>query len=76
MENITVNKELFLLELHALMVKYNVSIVFSVSEYSDTHGLSNERLVITQRLHKSFKQKELCSFYGWSFNAHDVEGEL
>jgi hypothetical protein len=42
-------REEFLKELKALLKKYDVTIGFSVSECSDTHGLHDDKLVIEHK---------------------------
>lgn len=61
----------FLSELRALLEKYDASIGFSVSSCSDTHGLSDERMVITRRKPFTLTEREVFSANGWTLDAND-----
>jgi hypothetical protein len=64
----------FLVELQALLSKYNADISFSVGSCSDTHGLYDEKMVISRRLDpKSFKEVDILEVSGWSINAYDLK---
>ncbi len=60
-------KKEFLSELKALLKKYDVAIGFSVSECSDTHGLSGEKMIIYH------KDKNWLEVYGWEINHTDIK---
>ena len=60
----------FLEELQALLDAYKASISFSVSWCSDTHGLSEERMVV------EIENKEIASVDGWSLTAYDLRSEV
>lgn len=62
-------QQMFLEELRNLLEQYNASISFSVSEWSDTHGLSEERMVV------EIGNKEVATVYGWDLNASDLYPE-
>lgn len=67
-------KEEFLQKLKALMKEYRVSIGFDVGECSDTHGLYDERMVITHRvLPNEFLEEDWLVVEGWGFSSHDIE---
>ena len=56
-------------ELKVLLAKYNAGICFSVSAFSDTHGLSNEELVCYEIRNSSMEYK-LAE--GWSVDENDL----
>lgn len=61
-------------ELKDLLKKYNASINFSVSDCSDTYGLSGEKMVVSVRPDmKSFKEIDILEVRGWSIDAGDIE---
>jgi hypothetical protein len=69
-------KEQFLKELKDLMVKYKVSIGFSVGECSDTHGLYNEKILVDHRPNpNSWKEETWLAVPGWWLGAEDIETE-
>lgn len=63
----------FRAELKALLEKYRVSISFSVSECSDTYGLSGEKMVISHRPDpKSFREVDIVEIRGWVIDAFEL----
>jgi hypothetical protein len=60
-------KEEFLKEFKALLEKYDVSINFSVSGCSDTHGLYDEKMVIDH------KDKIWFEVNGWCIDACELK---
>lgn len=72
MTNIEIQK--FIVELKTLLTKYNASIAFSVSSCSDTHGLYDEKMVVSIRPDsKSFKEIDILEVPGWNISAGDIE---
>ena len=72
MTNMEIQK--FRCELKDLLAKYNASINFSVSDCSDTYGLSGEKMVVSIRPDKkSFKEIDILEVRGWSIAAGDIE---
>lgn len=64
----------FLAELKALLSKYNASINFSVGSCSDTHGLYDEKMVVSIRPNpKSFKEIDILEVHGWCIDAHEID---
>lgn len=57
----------FLKELKKLLKTYNVSIGFKVSDSSDTCGLSDERMVITQ------SNDTWLTVDGWNLSYRDID---
>ena len=57
----------FLKELKKLLKTYNVSIGFNVSYSSDTYGLSDERMVITQ------SNDTWLTVDGWHLSYKDID---
>lgn len=69
-------KKEFLKKLRALLDEYDVAICFSVSECSDTYGLSNEKLVFDHRISKdSFAEERWLEVNGWCCGATDIPTE-
>ena len=69
------NKE-FLVELKALLEKYNADISFSVGSCSDTHGLYDEKMVISRRITpNSWKEEDILEVPGWYISANDIDPE-
>lgn len=67
-------KDEFIKELAALLKKHNACISFSVGDCSDTHGLYDEKMVVTRRPDpKSFEEETLLEVSGWSLAAYDLE---
>jgi hypothetical protein len=62
-------KDAFLVEFKALLEKYNVDIYFSVSPCSDTYGLSEEKIVVSQ------KDKVWLEVDGWGIESCDIKTE-
>lgn len=63
----------FRAELKALLEKYRVSINFSVSDCSDTYGLSGEKMVISHRPDaKSFREVDIIEIRGWVIDAFEL----
>ena len=72
MTNMEIQK--FRSELKDLLAKYNASINFSVGSCSDTHGLYDEKMVVSIRPDmKSFKEIDILEVRGWSIAAGDIE---
>ena len=72
-----VNTDQFLTELRDLLVKYNASINFSVGSCSDTHGLYDEKMVISVRPDPAkFKEVDILEVNGWGISAYDINMEL
>ena len=72
MTNMEIQK--FRSELKDLLVKYNASINFSVGSCSDTHGLYDEKMVVSIRPDpKSFKEIDIIEVPGWGISAGDIE---
>lgn len=66
-------KEEFLQKLKALMEEYRVSIGFTVGDCSDTHGLYDEKMVITHRVHPDkFHEEYWLIVEGWDFSSRDI----
>ena len=66
-------KEEFLQKLKALMEEYRVSIGFSVGDCSDTHGLYDEKMVITHRIHPNeWGEEDWLTVDGWDFSSRDI----
>lgn len=64
----------FLVELQALLEKYKADISFSVSSGSDTHGLYDEKMVISIRPDsKSWKEIDILEVNGWSISGYDIK---
>jgi len=64
----------FRAELKALLEKYRVSINFSVSDCSDTYGLSGEKMVISHRPHtKSFREVDIIEINGWCISPYELK---
>lgn len=59
----------FLIELKDLLKKHNAHIGFSVGECSDTHGLYDEKMVI------SIKNEDIFEIDGYGFSWYDMEIE-
>lgn len=59
----------FLIELKDLLKKHNAHISFSVGECSDTHGLYDEKMVI------SIKNEDIFEIDGYGFSWYDMEIE-
>ncbi len=57
----------FLKELKKLLKTYNVSIGFKVSDSSDTYGLSDERMVVTQ------SKDTWLTVDGWHLSYKDID---
>ena len=66
------DKELFQQEFKALLEKYNVGIVFSVEERSDTYGIYGEKMVVYHQPADSFNTENWIEVDGWSINKSDV----
>ena len=65
---------IFLRELADLLEKYNASISFSVGSCSDTHGLYDEKMVISIRPDpKSWKEIDVLEVDGWAISASDID---
>lgn len=67
-------KKDFLNKLQALLEEYKANIYFTVSPYSDTHGLHDEKMVISSSLFSSSKFKEDIWYEqnGWSIDNYDL----
>lgn len=65
-------KNEFLKELKDLLMKYNVGISFDVSDCSDTHGLSGEKMVVYHKDPSSFKTENWLVVDGWFINEGDI----
>ena len=75
MDNNIKNK--FLRELADLLEKYNANIGFSVGSCSDTHGLYDEKMVISIRPDpKSWKEFDILEVDGWNFSASDIDCQI
>lgn len=71
MHNINID---FLTEFKALLTKYNADISFSVGSCSDTHGLYDEKMVISRRLSPdNWKEEDIIEVSGWSISASDID---
>jgi hypothetical protein len=66
-------KQEFLKEFKALLEKYNVGISFSVSDCSDTYGLSDEKLVVYHREPKTYHTETWLEVDGWALDKNDIE---
>jgi hypothetical protein len=62
----------FLQELRSLMEKYRVGIGFDVGQGSDTHGLYDEKMVISARVGDSFKTVDILEVDGWGIDYRDI----
>ena len=62
-------KQQFLAEFKALLEKYDVAISAVVSEYSDTHGISGQKMEIYGRE----TSETWLSVDGWEINFRDIE---
>ena len=62
----------FRAELKALLSKYNASINFSVGSCSDTHGLYDEKIVISHTVPETFKDIDILEVDGWGISAGDI----
>ena len=68
-----INNE-FLTEFKALLAKYNADISFSVGSCSDTHGLYDEKMVISRRLSPdNWKEEDIIEVSGWSISSRDID---
>lgn len=71
-DNNLTNEE-FLAELKSLLEKYNADISFSVGSCSDTHGLYDEKMVISRRPDpNSWKEIDIISVNGWGISSTDL----
>lgn len=61
----------FRAELKALLSKYNASINFSVGS-CDTHGLYDEKMVISHTVPGTFKDIDILEVNGWGISAGDI----
>jgi hypothetical protein len=67
----------FLAELKSLLKKHNAEISFSVGSCSDTHGLYDEKMIISRRPNpKSWKEETILEINGWTINAYELEQEM
>ena len=66
------DKEAFQQEFKALLEKYNVSISFQVSECSDTHGLSGEKMIVYHTIPNTFKTEDWIEVDGWGIDKDDL----
>ena len=66
-------KKEFLNKLESLLGEYQATISFSVSPCSDTHGLNDEKLVISSSLltKNQFNEEIWFETYGWSIDHYD-----
>jgi hypothetical protein len=64
-------KQQFLAEFKALLEKYDVAISAVVSGYSDTHGISGEKMEIYGRE----TSETWLSVDGWEINFRDIKAE-
>jgi hypothetical protein len=62
----------FRAELKALLTKYNATISFSVGSCSDTHGLYDEKMVISHTVPGTFKDIDILEVDGWGISAGDI----
>lgn len=63
----------FLKKLKDLMTEYRMSIGFSCGEYSDTHGLYDEKIVIYHQPDpNSFKENCVLEVNGWWMTPGDI----
>ena len=70
----TIEHAQFLAELKALLSKYNASINFSVGSGSDTHGLYDEKMVVSIRPNpKTFQEIDILEVHGWVIDAHEID---
>lgn len=60
----------FKMELKELLKKYNASISFSVGECSDTHGLYDEKMVLT--INENSREEESEHINGWDVSSHEL----
>lgn len=60
----------FKVELKELLERYNASISFSVGEGSDTHGLYDEKMILT--VNEDSKEEEAEHINGWDVSAHEL----
>jgi hypothetical protein len=60
----------FLIELKALLEKYNASIDVDYHDCSDTHGMQGEAM----RVSVGKESKEIC--WGWGIEANDIKLEV
>ena len=62
----------FLKELSELLAKYNACISFSVGEGSDTHGLYNEKMIISRQPDpNSWEDIDIKVVDGWVIDSSD-----
>lgn len=59
-------------ELKALLEKYNFDIGFTCSECSDTHGLSDDHLIITDNA----TNERVVDFGGWWITSGSIDDAL
>lgn len=71
MTNIEIQQ--FRAELKDLLAKYNASICFSVGSCSDTHGLYDEKMVVSHTIPGTFNDIDLLEVDGWGISAGDIE---
>ena len=72
MTNVEKENNLFLKELGELLAKYNADISFSVGECSDTHGLHDEKMIISRRPDpNSWKEIDIKVVDGWTIDSSD-----
>ena len=68
-------REEFLIKFAALLKEYNATILFSVGEGSDTHGLYDEHMKVWHQPDPTkFAEEEWLRVDGWTMNHHDIEG--
>lgn len=68
------NRVQFLKELRSLLEEHKVSISFSVSEDSDTHGLYDPKITINHRPNpRSWKEDCWLSVQGFGVDSSDIE---
>ena len=73
MENINDDDKQFLLELAALLKKYNASIDWNCGPCSDTHGIYDETMSISRRISpNSSKEKTLLEIDGSCLDADNI----
>lgn len=62
----TMENQIFLSELKALLKKHNASIEFTCSDCSDTHGLYNDQIQIC------INEKPILNTNSWSLTHFDI----
>jgi hypothetical protein len=74
---IEIDNQKFLAELQDLLSRYNADISFSVGSGSDTHGLYDEKMVISRRIDPTkvnrSNEVDIVEINGWTISAYDLK---